>query len=542
MTDQTPVNKLTTQHIYPNRQIFLDYLTAAPQLVQFYSHYPANKDTLLKSSQQLTNSSNSRAALSQSLLTYNQSIAASPQTLENARLLAKPDTLAVVTGQQPAFVGGALYNIYKALSAIKLSQHLKQTTGKNVVPIFWIASEDTNLSHITNTSWIDRQGQLQQIHADLPKTTTKAPQQISTLTTSHATLTAFEELFDLLPNSEFRDRWQKLYTPNELEPWSQWFARIYAQLFAEHGLVLLEPHVVYPHASEIFIRALTRLQDLQQAFDKTTTVLTQQGYQPQIAPNSRTMLYKVSQGQRHPIDPSADDYDPAVLLDLAEKHPDHLSCSVALRPVVQDFLLPTVAYVAGPAEVSYFAQLRGIYQLLDVPMPVIWPRASMTLVEPNVARLMKKSNLTIEALLAEAQPPAQTDPNSPTSPTSQLLQNLAQQTNLSLEQLAATLKENDASLTKFTDKISNRIRADIDRLVQRALQCENQHRQITHRQHQRLLDSLKPHSQPQERAFSLLCYLVYYGQAVLDEIRSQLDIFDFRHRVIPLNFNNEKLP
>ena len=438
--------------IYPRRLIYQDYLAHSEKLTSFYRCYPANEQALSARVEELASVGTTREPLSQALVQYNSELSAGPATIRNARLLADSQTLAVVTGQQPGFAGGPLYDLYKAATTIKLAQHLSRSTGRNVVPVFWIASEDANLREVNRAAWIDRHGRFRKLRANLPDTR----RQICTLHTDQAVLTAFNELMDLLPATEFRSRWQDLYRPNDNELWGQWFGRIYAQLFAEHGLVLLEPHIVYPHAGEIFDRIIPKFTDLQQTFDSSTAALIDQAYTPQISPKSRVTLYVVRDGQRQPID-----------LPNAHHSSRNLSCSVMFRSIVQDFLLPTVAYVAGPGEIAYFAQLTELYKQLDVPMPVIWPRASMTLVEPEIARLLAKSTLAQQEFFCESAP-------------------------------------------------------------------DGQDEQLTQNQLQTIRLSLRPRGQPQERVFPLLAYLVYYGQAVLDRIIEQTDVFDFRHRIVYL--------
>ena len=526
------VSFLQAKQVYPQRMIYQDYLAGTKKLALFYRWYPATEQALLSRAVELASSGNPRVRLSEVLVQYNRQILAGPATIQNARLLAEPQTLAVVTGQQPGFAGGPLYNIYKAVSAIKLAQHLHRTTGRNVVPVFWIASEDANLSEIDRTSWIDRRGQLRQIRVDLPNT----GRQISTLRIEQTVLDAFEQLLELMPETEFRACWQQLYKPLAGQPWGQWFGRIYAQLFAEQGLVLLEPHIVYSCAGEIFSRIVAHLPGLQQTFQTNTAALIKQGYPPQISPRSQAILYTTDQGRRQPIIPPDDNYNPSELASLAKEHPERLSCSVMLRPVVQDFLLPTMAYVAGPGEIAYFAQLAGLYKQLDIAMPVIWPRTSMTLAEPNIARLMEKYSLDEHELLCESTPQIPTPDAQADGPAAQPLRQLAEQAKDNLAQLTQKLKAQDISLEKFANKILNRLNRDIDRLLQRGSASANQHQQITQGRLQRIRLSLWPQAQPQERVFPMLAYLVYYGQAILEEIIRQVDVFDFRHRVVYLDF------
>ena len=153
------------------------------------------------------------------------------------------------------------------------------------------------------------------------------------------------------------------------------------------------PHIVYPHAASIFTRIISQLPDLQHTFDSATSALTDAGYKPQISPNAHARLYTVRDSQRIPLASADTPYDP-----------HHLSSSVMFRPIIQDFLFPTIAYVAGPGEIAYIAQLTSLYKQLDCSMPIIWPRCSMTLVDPAVVRLLSDSGLSEQEFLAESLP------------------------------------------------------------------------------------------------------------------------------------------
>ncbi|MCK4850594.1 MAG: bacillithiol biosynthesis cysteine-adding enzyme BshC [Phycisphaerae bacterium] len=538
----TRLSLLDAGQIYARRQIYLDYLAGAQKLGTFYKYFPADKQALRARVEGLSDELKVGAGLGEALVEYNQQIGAGTKALENARLLGDGQALAVVTGQQAGFAGGPLYSVYKAISAIKLAEYLSGATGKAVVPVFWIASEDTNVEQINASTWMDRQGQLRHIRADLGE-----KQQICNLRVEEAAMEAFEQLAELMPQSEFRSQWQAVYEPRSSEPWGQWFGRIYAWLFAEQGLVLLEPYVVYSRAGQIFRRIIASLAQLQETFAKSTAKLSEQGYEPQIESQGRGMVYLVEKGRRQGIVAgegkitvgTSESYTLKDLSDLGGEHPERFSCSVGLRPVVQDCLLGTVAYVAGPGEISYYAQLGGLYEQLGVSMPVIWPRASMTLIEPKIARLMAKSGLTEQALLAEGEASEDVSEPKAEAPGAEVLLELAQKAGRSLEQLARKIKEQDSSAQRFADKISKRVGRDIERLLRRGLEFVNLDRQISRRQYERIRMSLRPAGKPQERAFSLFGYLVYYGQGVLEEIIRGVDVFDFRHRVVYLDFNDK---
>lgn len=533
------VNSIPAQRIYPRRRIYLDYLAGVERLGEFYRFYPANEKTLLLRAKEVLDNSRARAELSKALLEYNQSIGSGQATLDHIGLLSRADTLAVVTGQQPGFLGGPLYDVYKAVTAIKLAKHLSRKTGQAVVPIFWIASEDSNFQGVSGIEWRDGHDQLRRIRVE---SSGGQQRQLSALRVNEAVQKTFDDFAELLPSSEFKQQWQGMYRPRLDEGWSRWFGRIMANLFAQEGLVLLEPQIVYASAGEIFQTAVSRMTDLPRQFDERTGRLIELGYEPQIQPGTRRLLYTLNDGRRQVVNPQAEDCASAELLELAGRHPERLSCSVLLRPIVQDYLLPTVAYVAGPAEIGYYAQLGGLYEQLKVSMPVIWPRASITLIEPGIARLISKSGLGEQELLSKSLPRPKNQSNANEDQVAGTIEQLGQRARESLTNLVYEVRSRDDSLEKFVQKTSKRVERDIDRLVQRGLEGANLRNEISSRQWQRIRSALWPGGQPQERAFGLFGYLVYYGQAVLEEIFDGIDIFDFSHRLLYLEFHNEKPP
>ena len=538
------LSQINAGQVYPRRGMYLDYVAGAEKLGAFYKYYPANKEALLGRVEELGVEPKARVELGQALIEYNRQIGAGSAALENAKLLGEGRALAVVTGQQAGFVGGPLYNVYKAVSAIRLAKYLRAATGRAVAPVFWIATEDSNMGPITGSTWVDRQGQLRQIRADLPDT----GQQICDLIVEKEALAAFEELAELMPESEFRSEWQELYQPKAGELWGQWFGRIYAKLFGREGLVLLEPRVVYRAAGPMLGQIVEGLDELQQVFEQSSAELGKQGYEPQIDGGGRGMIYLIDEGQRRGIVAKDDklvvgeteDYTVGELSELAEAHPERFSCSAALRPVVQDTLLATVAYVAGPGEVSYYGQLGGLYERLGVGMPVIWPRASMTLIEPKIARLMAKSGVSEQALLGESDPRAAVAAPNLQTPAAKVLRELAGKSQENIVQLAQKITEHDESAEKFANKISKRVERDIERLLRRGLELMDEREQISQRQYERIRVSLRPGGRPQERSFSLFGYLVYYGRAVVEEISQGVDVFDFEHCVVYLDFGTDE--
>jgi bacillithiol biosynthesis cysteine-adding enzyme BshC len=227
------------------------------------------------------------------------------------------------------------------------------------------------------------------------------------------------------------------------------------------------------------------------------------------------------------------------LLKELHQHPEAFAPNVMLRPVMQDFLLPTVAYVAGPAEIAYFAQLRGVYEAFAVPMPAIFPRQSMTLLEKKISHVLEKYKLQIadfwsaqgeaaEELVGQILKRETAD--GLFAPVAAARDELGQR----LADLKTRATALDATLGGFIEKEQGKIFHQLETIEKKLLQAAKRQNETLTQQIAKAAHALYPNRHLQERELSFVPYLCKYGRGLIQKIYEQIDLADFQHQVVEL--------
>ena len=325
-----------------------------------------------------------------------------------AERLRDPRAVAVVTGQQVGLFGGPLYAPLKAITAIQLARRIEAETGRPAVPVFWMASEDHDLAEVDHATVGTATLRLPPLARPVTQLTAGAAGRV---VLPEAIAEVVEAAVRALPETPFRADVAALlrasYAPGTTL--ADAFGRLTAGLFAGTGLVVLDPDddAVKRLASDVFARAA----DARGAADAVNAAgerLAALGFHAQLAASAPGFFLLDDRG-RLALEPAG--ADPAdglrlrqtgeaisddALDALVRDHPERLSASASLRPVWEDALLPVAAYVGGPGEIAYWAQLRPVYDALGVPMPVVFPRTSATLVDAPARRALARTGLTVE--------------------------------------------------------------------------------------------------------------------------------------------------
>jgi bacillithiol biosynthesis cysteine-adding enzyme BshC len=295
--------------------------------------------------------------------------------------------------------GGPLFSIFKALNAVKLADQAT-AAGVECVPVFWLATEDHDLAEVNHVSLFAADGTPERL-TTTSHGITDAP--VGTVQFGSEVETVVERAANLLGDSEVATWLRESYRPGETLGSS--FARLFVRLFAYWGLILLDPSDREFHelAKPLFLAAIERAPELDEALLTRGKALEAAGYHQQVKVTAAsTLLFEVRNGARTVVKRQANGvngdefqvghgkFSKHQLLDRIEATPENFNPNVLLRPVVQDYLLPTLAYTGGAAEVAYFAQLAVVYEkLLDRVTPVL-PRFSATLVEPKAERILTR--------------------------------------------------------------------------------------------------------------------------------------------------------
>jgi bacillithiol biosynthesis cysteine-adding enzyme BshC len=396
-------------------KLFLRFLDDFPSVSKFYGHPPT-----FESVKENTNAPDfppeRRKEVVAALRDINGVLGAGDATQRSLDRLEN-GAVAVVSGQQVGLFGGPAYAFYKALSAIRIAEELSDA-GVPAVPVFWMATEDHDLDEVRHVSWFHG-GKLTRFELPgegapgRPVGWVKLGSQIAGLTKSASELltgTGIESVAKFLLES---------YTPEET--YGSAFGKLFARVFAEHGLILLDPLDARLHrvAAPVYRKALQERDELSGKLLERGKELEAAGIDPQVkvTPGS-TLLFHMKDGLRQPIayisgngpGPSGGKFKSGEaswtreeILRLADAAPETLSPNALLRPVVQDYLLPTVAFSAGSAEISYLAQSEIAYQHILGRMPVVLPRADFTVLDAKADKLLQKYQLCIENIWAGPQ-------------------------------------------------------------------------------------------------------------------------------------------
>jgi bacillithiol biosynthesis cysteine-adding enzyme BshC len=478
----------------------------------------------------------------------NASWGAGSQTLKNIELLREPDSIAVVSGQQAGLFSGPLYTIYKALSAVKLAGCLNQRNTK-AVPVFWVATEDHDFPEVAKAEFIGRDCLLHDV--DVPADLHRDGQPVGRVVIDDSVTGVVDRLLEWLPTSEFtpdleallRDAWR----PGR--GYGEAFARMMTALLGQHGLVLLDPldQRIKAQAAPLYAKAALRAHEIATAIEARSRRLEEAGYHAQVTPseNSFPLFIHDKVGARHAMVRTEDgkyttkDLGPAYtaeeLSQMALAHPEKFSPNVTLRAVVQDYLLPTIAYYGGAAEIAYFAQTAEVYRLLDRPITPILPRSSLTVVERHTGRLLEKYGLRLEDLFGGLENLlARVVEEHLGAATADTFKDTEQAVNRRLDDLREQLRGIDPTLADALETGRRKINYQLDGLRTRFHRAQMSRDEAAHRQLQRAFEQLFPHKELQERHINITSLVARHGRYVVEWIYNSINIGSVEHHVVYL--------
>jgi|GEM_PF-5553134 len=473
-----------------------------------------------------------RERLADILIQQNAAWESPAETMNHIEALRSRNTFAVVTGQQAGIFGGPLYTIYKTITVLKLCKELQNRyPDKQFVPVFWLEVNDSDFEEISVVRYLTKENTLRELKLDeQPDDTFRAIDSREIDASLQDWRSAFEEdFFDTEFKQEAIDAYFNAYAYGG---YTDGFARVLHGLFAKHGLILMNPAAeeFSELAQPLYKRALKNNTELITALKQRSEEIRQSGYSPQISiRDDQTLLFYVDEeGRRYRLDVKADG-------SLAAKDGDHyrtiseemllkpgaLTPNVALRPVLQDFLLPTVSYVGGPGELSYFAQVEALYSALEIEMPLLYPRHRITLVEKKIGRMAGKLDLQLSDIL-EPGKAADIIAERGGGKLFKELDDTTQNISKMLEALKQTMVAEDPNLENAFTKTSGSIENNLGKLsanIRRSLEQKNS---VQLNQLQKIETNVFPFGKPQERVLTWLYFAVKYGPGLLDELMENL--------------------
>lgn len=452
---------------------------------------------------------------------------------------------AVVTGQQIGLFTGPLYTVYKAATAIRLAEELNRKGPDRHVPVFWMECEDHDILEA---------GRIHVLGVDQEVLTLTAYEKPTRRPTGSYRVD--EEVAELIshlennsPKSEYLDGVLKLlknsYAPNLLL--SEGFARFIQALFKGKGLVVIDPTdlEVKRISSDFYLRAVQKWVEVNDAIIKTSGRLEKLGYELQIEiVRKKPPFFIIKDGQRVPLTWKGDGFlvgDSGMRLaqadmeSIARKTPEQLSPNVSLRPLLQDFLFLTNAYVAGPGEISYFAQIAPLYGIFGMDMPAIVPRAELTLVVPAVGRTLKKLGAKVDDFFASEKELTETFLDKAGALSGrETIHEAKRKLEELLSQTCEKLLDVEPEMDRPMDTCRKKTTYQFSRLEEKLKALSKKKNETLVRQMENAQNHLLPLGRPQERVMNITYYLIRFGLDFPQRVLSEAEPFDFDHHIVRL--------
>ena len=543
------VETLPFEQIPHQTHLFLDYLRDPIALRQFYpSAVRYHHELAQRVPEVLAAYRVDRNRVCDALEAMNRRWGAGQATLDNIQLLRESDCIAVVSGQQAGLFTGPLYTIYKALSAVKLAGCLQQRETK-AVPVFWIASEDHDFAEVAKAELIGRDCQLKNV--EVTDVLHREGQPVGQVVVDDSIAAVVDQLFELLPNSEFaadmkalvKDAWQ----PGR--GYAESFAMMMTSLLGPYGLIFLDPldQELKKLAAPLYSEAAQRAPEIAAAIEKRSSELESAGYHAQVlaTANSFPLFLHDEQGARHAVTriesgkykakDNEQEYTAEELATLAQEQPERFSPNVTLRAVVQDYLLPAIAYYGGAAEIAYFAQTAEVYRVLERPATPILPRSSLTMIERHTGRTLERYGLSLKDFFEGLEPVIKRVVEEHLGAnTAKLFANTEENVNHELDRLRQDLESIDPTLASALETGRKKINYQLEGLRTRFVRAQMERDEAVHRQLQRAFDQLYPNKDLQERHINITSLLARHGTYVIEWIFNAINLGSSEHEVVYL--------
>lgn len=523
------LDRVPAVELEPGNRLLAGYWHGGSEVCALFAHARGEEAALARHPR----AQSDRAALAAVLERYQAHLGAGQVAREHARLLADPATPVITVGQQSGLLTGPLYTAYKAITAIAVARRLTREGGRPVVPVFWAATDDDDRGEADHTGIWDahyrllevrypsQAGDPGQLIGDLP-CLPAGREIVAQFTAACAGLPCTEEITALLRA-----------TLEESADLGEWYCRLMSRLFSELGLVLCDPRLpeIRRLGMEVLRREISAPLRTTDLVNRQARVLQQRGFPPALIKPADTCNFFLLDGMRRRViyqqgryHAGEASYTAPEMLALLEEDPDRLLPNAVLRPVVQEYLFGSAAFIAGPHELGYWAELASVFAALDVDMPVVLPRAGATLAPAPIARRLRDWGVPPHQLLLHAdqvrlawlerqQPPG----------LAQLFTGARDTVHQVTDALAAGVAQLDPTLAPAALAARQRMANELERLERKTLKAvERQSGEFTER-FAHVREVLFPGHHLQERALNLCSILARRGMHFPAELLDLLD-------------------
>ncbi|WP_042349036.1 bacillithiol biosynthesis cysteine-adding enzyme BshC [Bacillus massiliigorillae] len=457
----------------------------------------------------------------------------SPEVRENIERLKQEDSVVVIGGQQAGLLTGPLYTIHKVISIIKLAKEQENQLQKPVIPVFWIAGEDHDLDEV-NHVYVEKEGSF---HKKVYRTAVETKAMISDVPIDQESLEQWlQGVFSSFEETVFtKELYRKLQQYcHQFDNFTSFFSCIINELFKNHGLLLIDSgdKSFRKIQSSFFETLIMQNREINAEVRKQQELIKNKGYSITIGMDDRNanLFYYNDQervlleydeekgcftGKSHSISFTKDE-----LLEIAKCEPEKLSNNVVTRPMMQENVFPVLAFISGPGEIAYWAELKQAFEHLEMKLPPIVPRMNITILERKINKALQEVDMDIyEALVQGTEKAKQRflstiEDDHVSSVYHKMEQQLIQNHTLFSHAALDIDRGLEPLLKKNVDIIQSQLEFIQDK-VQQTLESKHQH---TIQKFTSINNALRPNGGPQERLINIYYYLNQYGPRFVDEL------------------------
>ncbi|TFE00240.1 bacillithiol biosynthesis cysteine-adding enzyme BshC [Jeotgalibacillus salarius] len=484
-----------------------------------------------------------RKELAACIETYMNELPISDETKVSLSAL-KEDAVAVVGGQQAGLLTGPLYSIHKVISIIKLAEQQSKDLGRKVIPVFWIAGEDHDFLEI-NHVYTESGGKLKKKGYPERVLTKKMASDIQ-YTLSDMQSWIDEILAEFGETSHTAKLRKTLYrAASENQNISKMFAWLVMDLFKDTGLLVLDAAdpELRKIESSFFKQLIEQHATLNQAVLSQQEVLKNDGFTPMIElEDDASNLFIRVDGERQLLfnrngefyDKSGRTYSLEELMAAAESTPENLSNNVVTRPLMQEWLIPTLAFIGGPGEIAYWAELKTGFEKAGFQMPPVVPRLTFTIVERNIEQDAKELDLSVNEVISRGVENEKTHFWEEVKDQSlcTLIEETEEQLIEQYHQIKHLTSEYDPNFNQVVEKNLNFHMKQLSYLQLKSDEAIKLKHDNILRKYDRVANALRPSGGPQERIWNIYYYINRYGDSFLDDlVKSEVE-FNHKHNII----------
>ena len=539
---QASVERISFTDLHGFSSLFRDYCTNYEALSDYFAGDWSRSEARASAVERAAAFDRDRDTLANALLRQHAAWGDGEAARAGIEALREPDTAAVVTGQQVGLFTGPIYTILKALSAIQLADRLAEETGRRIVPVFWLGGEDHDVDEISRVVALRKNLPVElRLQAD----EAGSPGPAGRIRPGNGIMGGItDRLEELLPDTDFKG--DVLHMVREAygagATLSEGFARMLRALFP--GLVIVNPDdaSLKRLAAPLFAREIEEAETAAALVRRVSDELGRT-YHEQVFVRPAN-LFLLNEEGRIPLDLDGEDFvargtgqrmTRAEALDLLRRSPESFSPNVVLRPLMQDLLLPTALYVGGPGEIAYFAQCHPLYEWAGLPMPLIYPRAGATFLEPHVAKVLDTYGLVVGDLAGDADRLFhRVVVDSMQGNLDEAFDEAARRLGEAVDHVRAPLREVDGTLAKAADAAQKALTGELARLQAKGVRAEKKKQDMVRARLEKAQGNLYPNGVLQERELSVLHFLNKYGMGFMDMLHETLDTDTAEHQVVRL--------